>query len=118
MAGEASGELEKLKEDRKQGRKRVDKAVKKLSDGITKFKYSKETLYQFVLELETELKVYNEISDCFKEGCDEEGMSDEYCKINNLDINQYDEKVVAKYILKTRLVYKSLLMFHCTECIM
>ena len=97
MAGEASGELEKLKEDRKQGRKRVDKAVKKLSDGITKFKYSKETLYQFVLELETELKVYNEISDCFKEGCDEEGMSDEYCKINNLDINQYDEKVVAKY---------------------
>ena len=94
----ASEGLEKLKEDRKQGKKRVAKAVSKIADGINRYKYTKETLYESVLELEREHKIYNDISDDFKDGCKEENVSDDFCKINNLDLDQYDESVTAKFL--------------------
>ena len=93
-----SAELKQLREDCKAGKKTVSRCADRIKVGITKFGYTKETLYNLVLDLEREFQTFLNAFEDYQEQCDTEGQtSEDFIQINKMNFSQYSDSVAAKF---------------------
>ena len=94
---DGSEQLLKCREDRKAAKAAVSRAYDKIEKGISVHKFSKETLYGLVLNLEKEFSFFLDINDDFSAMCDEEQVKDSVKNVSSLNVEQYCESVQKKY---------------------
>lgn len=93
-----SAELQALNKERTMAKAGITRAVKRISDGISRHAMSLETLKVLVNKLETLYNDFLDISESYSDLCTAESAPIQYTTVNNLTLRQYEDSVEAKYL--------------------